>query len=74
MGIFYFLSVRLGQGMRLEILAVHIITASKRFYRSTEFCYYALADGVGALLSLISPKKGKPLPKNESQNLRSVLG
>jgi len=70
----YFLGVRLGQGMRLEILAGHIITASKRFYGVSEFCYYALADGVGALLSRISPKKVKPPPENEPQNLLPGFG
>lgn len=56
----YFLSVYLGEGLRLQILAGHIVAASKRFYGVTEFCYYALADGVGALLSRISPRKAKP--------------
>ncbi len=65
----YFLSVHLGEGLRLQILAGHIVAASKRFYGVTEFCYYALADGVGALLSRISPKKAKPPPKNNPQDL-----
>jgi len=65
----YFLSVHLGEGLRLAILAGHIVTASKRFYGVTEFCYYALADGVGALLSRISPRKAKPPPKNNPQEL-----
>lgn len=63
----YFLSVHLGEGIRLQILAGHIITASKRFYGVTEFCYYALADGVGALLSRISPKKCKTAPREDPQ-------
>jgi len=70
----YFLSVHLGQGLRLEILAGHIVSASKRFYGISEFCYYALADGVGALLSRISPKKVKPPPENEPQNLLPGFG
>ncbi|MCK4565074.1 MAG: transposase [Verrucomicrobia bacterium] len=65
----YFLSVHLGTGLRLEILAGHIVAASKRFYGVTEFCYYALADGIGALLSRISPKKGEPPPKESPQDL-----
>lgn len=60
----YFLSVHLGEGLRLQILAGHIVTASKRFYGITEFCYYALADGVGALLSRIRPKRSKPPTEN----------
>jgi len=65
----YFLSVHLGEGLRLEILAGHIVSASKRFYGVSEFCYYALADGVGALLSRISPKKKVSQPKPNPQNL-----
>ena len=53
----YFISVHIGLELRLAILAGHIIHASKRFYGVTEFFYYALADGVGALLSRIRPKK-----------------
>jgi len=70
----YFLSVHLGSGLRLEILAGHIIAASKRFYGVTEFCYYALADGVGALLSRISPKKEKPSPQKSPQDLLPGFG
>jgi len=58
----YFISVHIGLHLRLAILAGHIITASKRFYGVTEFFYYALADGVGALLSRIRPKPLKPPP------------
>jgi hypothetical protein len=56
----YFLNVHLGMGLRLEILAGHIVTASKRFHGVTEFCYYALSDGIGALLSRISPQNLLP--------------
>jgi len=65
----YFLSVHLGQGLRLEILAGHIVSASKRFYGISEFCYYALADGVGALLSRIRPKKADPPPQSAPQEM-----
>ena len=65
----YFLSVHLGERLRLEILAGHIVAASKRFCGVTEFCYYALAEGGGALLSQISPRKAKPPPKNNPQEL-----
>jgi len=55
--------------LRLSILAGHIVTASKRFYGVTEFCYYALADGIGALLSRISLKREKSPPENNPQEL-----
>jgi hypothetical protein len=53
----YFICVHIGMELRMAILAGHIISASKRFYGVTEFFYYALADGVGALLSRIRPKR-----------------
>jgi len=65
----YFLSVHLGPGLRLEILAGHIVAASKHFDGVTEFCDYALADGGGALLSRISPKKEESSPKESQQDL-----
>jgi len=65
----FFLSVHLGKGLRLNILSGHIITASKRFYGVSEFCYYALADGIAALLSRIAPNKETPVPKSDSQSL-----
>jgi hypothetical protein len=65
----YFISVHIGMELRLAILAGHIITASKRFYGVSEFCYYALADGVGALLSRIRPKPLKPPPVSPHEML-----
>ena len=65
----YFISVHIGMELRLAILARHIITASKRFYGVSEFCYYALADGVGALLSRIRPKPPKPPPVSPQEML-----
>ena len=65
----YFISVHIGMELRLAILAGHIITASKRFYGVSEFCYYALADGVGALLSRIRPKPIKPPPLSPQEML-----
>jgi hypothetical protein len=53
----YFICVHIGMELRLAILAGHIICASKRFSGVTEFFYYALADGAGALLSRIRPAK-----------------
>ena len=65
----YFLS-DLGEGLRLEILAGHIVAASKRFYGVTEFCYDALAEGVGTIaVANQPPRKAKPPPKNNPQEL-----
>lgn len=69
----YFICVHIGRELRLAILAGHIITASKRFYGVSEFCYYALADGVGALLSRIRPKPIKP-PLGSPQEMLPGFG
>lgn len=49
----YFSSVWLGNSLKLAVLSSHVIKAAKRFYGVTEFCYYALADGIAVLLSSI---------------------
>ena len=63
----YFIGVHIGAQLRLDILSGHIIHAAKRFYGVTEFCYYALADGVGALLSRIQPNKLSPPAQDSPQ-------
>jgi hypothetical protein len=65
----FFLSVHLGKGLRLNILSGHIINASKRFYGVSEFCYYALADGIAVLLSRIAPKRETTIPEIDPQTL-----
>ncbi len=61
----YFICVHIGIQLRMAILAGHIINAAKRFYGVTEFCYYALADGVGTLLSRIRPRNRPREPQPE---------
>jgi len=56
----YFLCVHIGMELRMRILAGHVVAASKRFCGVSEFFYYALTDGVGALLSRICPKNADP--------------
>lgn len=63
----YFIGVHIGAQLRLDILSGHIIHAAKRFYGVTEFCYYALADGVGALLSRIQPNALSPPAQDSPQ-------
>jgi hypothetical protein len=53
----YFSAVWLGNSLRLAVLSNHIIKAAKRFYGVTDFCYYALADGIAVLLSRIRPSR-----------------
>lgn len=49
----YFSAAWLGESVKLAVLTAHAIKASKRFFGVTEFHYYALADGISALLSRI---------------------
>ena len=46
----HFAAVCLGNRPKLEIMAVHIIKASKRIFGIPDFRFYALADGIGAIL------------------------
>ena len=67
----YFSSVWLDNSLRLAVLSTHVIKAAKRFYGVTEFCYYALADGIAVLLSRIpaSRIRHQPQHRNSAQAL-----
>lgn len=67
----YFSAVWLGDSLRLSVLSSHVIKAAKRFYGLTEFCYYALADGIAALLSRIpaSQISTRPAPSDTAQQI-----
>ncbi len=53
----YFSAVWLGNSVKLAVLSAHAIKASKRFFGIAEFHYYALADGIAALLSRIGSSR-----------------
>jgi hypothetical protein len=42
----FFTAVVIGTRMKLEILATHLMTASKRLFGIPDFRYYAIADGI----------------------------
>jgi hypothetical protein len=46
----YFAAVHLGDRIRLKVLAYRALTAAKRLFGIPGFRYYALADGIKALL------------------------
>jgi len=46
----YFAAVYLGLGMKLRILAGHVLKASKRLFGIPDFRLYALADGIRQFL------------------------
>ena len=46
----YFAAVHLGDGIRLKVLMYRALTGAKRLFGIPDFRYYALADGIKALL------------------------
>jgi len=49
----YFAAVKLGTQAKLKILALHVLKAAKRIFGIPDFRYYALADGIQAILKRI---------------------
>jgi hypothetical protein len=47
----YFAAAWLGQSLKLAVLASRVLRSARRFFGVPEFHYYALADGIGFLLS-----------------------
>lgn len=47
----YFAATYLGESLRLAVLARRLLQAAKRIYGVPEFHYYALADGMSAILN-----------------------
>jgi len=49
--VFYFLAVVLNNNQKLKLLARHVFTAAKRVFGIPDFGYYALGDGISAILT-----------------------
>jgi hypothetical protein len=47
----FFTAVRIGYKPKLQILALHALNAAQRIFGIPDFRYYALADGIKAILS-----------------------
>jgi hypothetical protein len=59
----YFAAAWLGHSLKLAVLASRVLKSARRFFGVPEFHYYALADGIGFLLSrlrLCRPKVVAP--------------
>jgi len=56
----FFTAVVIGTRTRLEILATHLITASKRLFGIPDFRYYAIADGIREVCARSPRKIAKP--------------
>ena len=59
MSVFFFLSVVIGEKLRLQILLKKIYEKAKRFYQIPPFKYYALCDGI---FNILFGKKFAPSP------------
>ncbi len=49
--VFYFLAVVLDSNQKLKLLAAHVFTAAKRVFGIPDFGYYALGEGISAILT-----------------------
>ena len=49
--VFYFLAVILDNNQKLKLLAGHVFTAAKRVFGIPDFGYYALGEGISAILT-----------------------
>jgi len=47
----YFTAVYLGKRLKMAVLARRVLKAAKRFFGVPVFHYYALADGIAAILA-----------------------
>jgi hypothetical protein len=59
----YFAAAWLGHSLKLAVLASRVMKSARRFFGRTGFHYYALADGIGFVLSrshLCRPKVDSP--------------
>jgi hypothetical protein len=65
----YFAAAWLGQSLKLAVLASRVMRSARRFFGVPEFHYYALADGIGFVLSRLHLRR----PKVVSPNARSQL-
>ena len=66
----FFAAVILGQNLKLSVLTRHVTRLAKRFFGVPDFHYYALADGIAALLRRTGQGpllRRKPRPPNYGQ-------
>ena len=57
----FFTAVVIGTRMKLEILATHLINASKRLFGIPDFRYYAIADGIREVCARSPRRTSRPL-------------
>jgi hypothetical protein len=67
----YFAAVWLGTRTKLNILAMHAMSAAKRIFGIPDFRYYALADGIRNIFKRVG--KGPLRPRGHTTHLSSQL-
>jgi hypothetical protein len=65
----YFAAAWLGQSLKLAVLASRVLKTARRFFGVPEFHYYALADGIGFVLSRLRPCRAKVASPNALSQL-----
>jgi len=61
--VFWFVAVRLGQRTKLEALLRQVLERAQRFFEIPSFFYYAVADGLERILSVVrTPLEPPPRP------------
>jgi len=65
----YFTAIRLGESLKLAVLATRVAQVARRFFGVPDFHYYALADGVARLLSRLPCKRHPPTPQTTATQL-----
>ena len=69
----YFAATFLGQKLKLKILCEKLLIISQRFFGIPPFRFYALADGIGNILSRSGPSPPAADPPTNVQ-LELLLG
>jgi hypothetical protein len=65
----YFAAAWLGHSLKLAVLASRVMRTARRFFGVPEFHYYALADGIGFLLSRLRLSRPKVVTPNALSQL-----
>jgi hypothetical protein len=69
----FFTAVQIGYRPKLQILALHALNAAQRIFGIPDFRYYALADGIKAILSKCGPGIRATKRKEGGSNLQLSL-
>lgn len=69
----FFTAVQIGYKPKLQILALHALKAAQRIFGIPYFCYYALSDGINAILSKCGPGIRTPKSSQGGANLQLRL-